>query len=72
MHTHHHVSVSNSLNFINIVAPNDPVEHRVQVIEEVDNLQRSALSRHGGEADDVTEVDSDRVKGLGFHSLAGR
>lgn len=33
-------------------------------------MERSALCRHGGEADNVTEVDGDRVEGLRLHALA--
>lgn len=70
--TNHHVGVPYSLHFVDVVAPDDPVEHRVQVVEEVDHLQGRALGRHGGEAHDVAEVYRDGVEGLGLHALARR
>lgn len=70
--TYHHISVAYSLNFVHVVASDDPVEHRVQVVEEVDDLQRRALGRHGREAHDVAEVYRDRVERLRFHALARR
>lgn len=69
--TYHHIGIPNSLHLINVVASYNPIEHRVQIVEKVDHLQRRAFRRHGGEADDIAEVNSDGIKGFRLHALAG-
>lgn len=55
---------------VNVKVLDDRVEAGVEIIEQVDDLQRRTLRTKGGEADDVTEVDSDAVIRLGHHRLS--
>ena len=44
----------------------DLIELGVQLVQEVDHLERRGLGAHGGEAHDVREVDGAGLEGLGL------
>lgn len=48
----------------------DGVKERVEVVEEVDDLDGLAVGWDGGEAHDVAEIKRDVVKILGFDHTA--
>ena len=48
----------------------DLIELGVQLVQEVDHLERRGLGAHGGEAHDVREVDGAGLEGLGLHADA--
>ena len=64
---HHHVGVTDGLHFVDVVVLDDGVETRVEVIEKIHNLHGRALSRDGGETNNVTEVYCDGWEGLGHN-----
>ena len=55
---------------IHVVDVDGGVEHRVEVVEQIDHLHGRAHGRDGGEADDVAEVDGHLVEALRLHALA--
>lgn len=48
----------------------DGIETRVEIVEQVDHLQRSAFRAQRREAHDVTEVNCHAVVSLGHHGLS--
>ena len=50
--------------------PDDVIEHGVEVVEEVNDLEGRAVRWDDGEADDVWEVDAHFVEALGLHAAA--
>ena len=66
---HHHVRISDGLHLVYIIVLYDGVEASVEIIKKVNNLHGRALSRDGGEADNVTEVDCDGREGFCCNSL---
>lgn len=60
----------NSSHLVDIMQSNDSIKECVEVIEQVDHLDGFAESWDGGEAHDVTEVQSDLAEMLGFDGLA--
>ena len=63
-----HVGVADRLHLVHVEVGEDLVEHGVQVVEKLHDLDGRAECRDGGEADDVAEVDGDTVERLGLHS----
>lgn len=55
----HHTAHVTHLNLVHIVALDDSVKHRVQVIQKVDNLQRCAVGRQLSKPNDIAEVYRD-------------
>ena len=48
------------------------VKHSVEIVEQIHDLHGSAHGGDGGKTHDVTEVDGDLVKALGFYRLPGQ
>jgi len=57
--------------FVDVVARYCVIEHRVQVVEQIDHFERRTLRRQLGEADDVREVDRHAVEHLRRHVATG-
>ena len=57
-------------HLIDVVVGGNGVETCVEVVEQVDHLERRAGGRQRGEAHDVAEVDGHRFERLGYHRLA--
>ena len=62
--------VSDSLNFVDIEMVDNTIKTRVEIIEQVHHLQRSAAPGNLSEPNNVTEVDSDALKALSSHRLS--
>ena len=59
------------LDLVDVVFGDGVVERSIEVVEEVDDLHRSALRRQGCEADDVREVDGHVTVHAWLHLPAG-
>ena len=57
-------------HLVNIVVRQCGVEHRVEVVEQVDYFHGIAVRGDGGEADNVGEINCDIGETLRLHRLA--
>ena len=64
------MNVSFCTHLINIVAVDDVVEVRVQVVQKVHDFDGRAVGADGREAHDVGEVDRHLVERLWLHRLS--
>ncbi len=66
----HHVSVADRFHFVGVVILQDGVEQSVELVEQTDDLERSAGRRQRRESHDVTEVDRHRIETLRLDGLS--
>lgn len=68
--TGHHVSVADRFHFVGVVILQDGVEQSVELVEQTDDLERSAGRRQRRESHDVAEVDRHRIETLRLDGLS--
>eukprot|EP01136_Pigoraptor_vietnamica_P014452 Opistho-1_new@56664 len=66
-----HVRVTDGLDLVDVVRVDAVVERRVQIVEEVDDLEGGRLARNHRETDNVAEEDGHHLEALGADLLAG-
>jgi len=58
----HHVRVADRLHLVHVEVRDDGVAVRVQVVQEVDHLERRRLGRQLGEADDIASKKTRKLE----------